>query len=492
MRVESTELMAKSRLITTNLIRSLDRSRQPVYLIGNNQCVEYANQACLQWLQLDTDEIKTARCVYTSQDLDDPIENKIRGLSPPPQEGDESHKPVGFSVFRETVPGDRQWRHATAHRLNDETGTTGILVICSTATFETRDEAIADQDIVHTWCVDPLALHEALANVRSGMNARYKLDAVIGLQSTTRSLHKKIDAAIGTTADVLIRGPSGSGREHLARTIDAQRRPDSDPPMPLHCAVADQQLIQQNIKELFSDRFGGRTPTTECLLLIDVDQLSAAAQSELWGFLRLPGFAFQTISTASTSLTELAREGKFHEELADYLATIEIELLPLCQRPGDIPLLAQACLEEVNKTRTRPLSGFSAATMQLLQQFDWPENIDQLHRDVRAAAEVATGAKIVLEDLPAETRQASLAMEIGRADEVVIKLDSYLQMIECELIARAMQHAKGNKSKAAKLLGISRPKLLRRLQLLNVPVDSAGQMQTEQIDSSAFEEAGDE
>ena len=83
-------------------------------------------------------------------------------------------------------------------------------------------------------------------------------------------------------------------------------------------------------------------------------------------------------------------------------------------------------------------------------------------------------------------------MEIGRADEVVIKLDSYLQMIECELIARAMQHAKGNKSKAAKLLGISRPKLLRRLQLLNVPVDSAGQMQTEQIDSSAFEEAGDE
>lgn len=492
--------MAKSRLITTNLIRSLDRSSQPVYLIGNDQGVEYANQACLKWLRLDPDQIKSVRCVYTSQELDGPIENRIRGLTPPPvddpprpSEGEtESSRPTNFSAFCDSAEGVRQWRNATAHRLNDETATADVLVVCSTEVFESLDDANANQDLVHAWCVDPAVVHEALAHIRGRMNDRYPLDSVLGLPSINRSLRKKIDAAIGTVADVLIHGPAGSGREQLARVIDTHRRPDAIPPIPLHCAVADQQLIQQNIKELFTDPASDHSSNRECLLLIEVDRLSPVAQAELWGFLRLPGFTFQTMSTASSSLIDLARQEKFHRELAAFLTTIEIELLPLCERPGDIPLLAQACVENINLTQKKQLAGFSPAAMQLLQQYDWPENIDQLHRDVRSAAEIATGAKIVLEDLPASLRQASQAMEIGRAEETVIKLDEYLQTIESELIARAMQQAKGNKSKAAKLLGISRPKLIRRLQILTVPNGIKDSTATDQVDSSAFEEADDE
>ncbi len=448
-------------------------------------------------MQLSGEDIKSARCLYTSQELEDPIENKIRGLSPPPVEEppspDEaehaSDLPTKFCVCCESTGGVWQWRHATAHRLSEETGSADTLVVCSTIQFDSRDAAISEQSIVHRWSVDPTALHEALARIRQRMNAKYNLDSLLGLPSTTRSLRKKVEVAVGTAADILIHGPAGSGREQLARCIDSRRRPDGVPPIPLHCAVADQQLIQQNIKELFTARSGGRASKMECLLLIEVDRLSEVAQAELWGFLRLPGFAFQTISTASTALTELARQGKFHHQLGAYLATIEIELLPLRERAGDIPLLAQACLEEANRTRKKPLAGFSPSAMQLLQQFEWPENIDQLQRDVRVAAEVATGAKIVLEDLPTWLRQASLAMEIGRVQETEIKLDEYLQTIECELIARAMQQSKGNKSKAAKLLGISRPKLIRRLQILNVPGVIQGATTPEQIDSSAFEEA---
>lgn len=481
--------MAKSRLITTNLVRAFDRIGQPVYLINEENQLVYLNQACLEWLQLDLEEVKSAKCVYTSERLEDPIENRLRGLTPPPLNLTAPvENPIQLGVFCETKNGKQLWRNATSHPLFAEGILEGQLVICSESTFPSPEQI--DVSKVVAWQTDPQTLHESLASIRSQINQRYQLPALLGLPSMTRPIRKRIDVAIQSKAECIIFGPSGSGREHLARSLDRERRPEGSPAILLHCAVADQQLVQRNIKELLgSSKSDNDKP--ECLLLLDVDQLSPAAQAELWGFVQLPGFSFQTIATATESIAKLASNGKFQSELAAHLSTVEIELLPLHQRADDIPLIAQSCLEHLNKDRERPLIGFSTAAMKLLQQFNWPDNIDQLIRDIRSAAKRSTGNKVVLEDLPVELRQARLAQEIGTAADFTINLENYLQRIECELILRAMQHAKGNKSKAAKLLNISRPKLLRRLQLLDVANESESGNDG-QVDSSAFEEADDE
>jgi DNA-binding NtrC family response regulator len=162
----------------------------------------------------------------------------------------------------------------------------------------------------------------------------------------------------------------------------------------------------------------------------------------------------------------------------------------LSKRVEDIPLLSQALLERDNNRRKKQLSGFANETLQLFIEFNWPENIDQLNRTIQLAALNADSALIQPDNLPDQFHQSLRAMRIGTAKETKINLDQFLREIEKELISRAMREAKGNKAKAASLLGISRPKLLRRLQNFEIPFEHVepGTNQADEIDSSAFEE----
>jgi len=279
--------------------------------------------------------------------------------------------------------------------------------------------------------------------------------------------------------DLLIHGPRGTGKEHLARTIHAARdHAEGAELLPVHCSIADQQLIQQNIKDFVAGQASsqsvsdpkatGNSSTQNCLLLLDVDRLGEAAQTELLGFMQLPDFPVGTIATASQCLIQLAEQGRYSQKLAFHLATMSIQLAPLCDRQADVPLLAQALLERDNFRRDRQLSGFSKNAIELLSEFNWPENIDQLNLTIQSAAEQTTNSQIDVEDLPDQFTGALSAMRIGTAAETSIKLDSYLAGIEKQLVDRALKQAKGNKTKAAKLLGISRPKLLRRVQFFEL------------------------
>ena len=167
-----------------------------------------------------------------------------------------------------------------------------------------------------------------------------------------------------------------------------------------------------------------------------------------------------------------------------------INMVPLIERIEDIPLLSQALLERDNNHRKKQLSGFADETLQLFLEFNWPENIDQLNRTIQLAGLNADSTLIQPKDLPDEFQQSLKAMRIGTSKETKINLDEFLRGVEEELIARAMRESKGNKAKAASLLGISRPKLLRRLQNFATPLQRPDQQAspTDEIDSSAFEE----
>ena len=169
------------------------------------------------------------------------------------------------------------------------------------------------------------------------------------------------------------------------------------------------------------------------------------------------------------------------------ISTLQIELVSLAQRKEDLPLLAQQILESHNHNQTKQLSRFSEQAMEAICECDWPNNFDQLSATIQAATESASGSIIELSDFPDAFHQRINAQQSVKKPDESIDLDAYLLDIEKRLVERALDRSKGNKTAAASLLGISRAKLLRRLQQFNL-TDAASD-DDQLLDESVFEEA---
>jgi DNA-binding NtrC family response regulator len=125
----------------------------------------------------------------------------------------------------------------------------------------------------------------------------------------------------------------------------------------------------------------------------------------------------------------------------------------------------------------------------LLTEYLWPGNLDQLSELIRQAATEAKTSLLVPADLPKKFHDSLSAQRIGQPAETMVHLDSYLESVERELITRAIQQSKGNKTKAAKLLSINRAKLLRRLNYFQLEIEIGVEAEeTDVIEPSAFEE----
>jgi DNA-binding NtrC family response regulator len=149
--------------------------------------------------------------------------------------------------------------------------------------------------------------------------------------------------------------------------------------------------------------------------------------------------------------------------LASLLSTIVIELPPLAERRADLPLLAQLFLEEANSRGMKQVAGFSSEALDRLDGYFWPGNCDELAQMVAEAHAHAEGPHIEIGDLPERIHLAAYAAAHPARIEESIVLDDFLRRIERELVSRALAQAKGNKTKAARLLGMTRPRLYRRL-----------------------------
>jgi DNA-binding NtrC family response regulator len=209
-------------------------------------------------------------------------------------------------------------------------------------------------------------------------------------------------------------------------------------------------------------------------LLLDVHRLSPTAQQELAAFLQLPKIELKTLATSRVNLERLVTKGRFRADLASRLSTLVIRLPPLTARRADIPLLAQHFLELRNAQSSVQLSGFQTAALELLLSLPWKKNLDQLAAAVDEACSRAAGPRVAVTDFPDWVHLAKDDASRAPRDEEPIQLDALLAEIEKELLLRAMRRARGNKSRAASLLGLSRQRLIRRLVQLGLapkPVD---------------------
>ena len=204
--------------------------------------------------------------------------------------------------------------------------------------------------------------------------------------------------------------------------------------------------------------------TLASLLILDADQLDASAQAELWSILQTPDSRLRILATAERDLIRCVQTDSFHPGLAHLLTTQTIKTTPLLQHLSDLPLLIQYEIERCNVDRQIQLSGLSAAAMQMMAEHQWRGDLAELTSVIAAASSNCQGNEIGVEDLPEKFRFAIAALKSPPNEIIEINLESYLATIERQLVDRALQMAKGNKTKAAKLLGVSRAKLLRRIQ----------------------------
>ncbi len=463
-------------------MKSLDAASAPVYLLDAARRIVYANAAFGQWVGRLPEELAGVRCDYhAAADVSGAIE-LAAGLCPPP-DAFTGERAMG-AVAALSSPGPAEIRQAQFVCLPDGDKASLLVVVGPPVANDARKP----KDVAE---LPPERLHSLLLQLRGQSGKRYHLGQFIGQSAAMRRVREQVRVASASGARTLIVGPAGCGREHVARTIHVARGIGAVGPLvPIACAVIDAEELQATLTSLLRHQADSPADKPPVALLLEVDRLHRDAQHELAGFLELPKVELRTLATSRASLTRLAAKGRFHADLALALSTVTIQLPPLRSRTVDIPLLAQFFLEEHNAAGNRQLSGFAPAAMDELLQYTWPENVAELSTMVREACLRATGQLVQPADLPDRLHLAANADAHPRQPKESIDLDAFLAEIERELIERALRASRNNKTKAAELLGVNRPRLLRRLVQLGLATPAAAE--TPADEAVVFEPVPDE
>ena len=462
--------MPRKRVHTAGLARLLNAAQQPVYALDEELTIVFLNRAACDWLDAG-ESLLGRRCAYHSSPAVVGLDAVAAGLCPPPRVL--SGQSVTATVCRTAEDGRLVERRASFLPI----GVPGESPLGVLAILDTADQPPSQVDADPSSAGEASganALHEHIRRFRQEAAARYRADRLIGQGPVMRLARRQVELAAASRCSVLLVGPPSSGRQHLAAAIHYGANPPSSDSLaaatltPLDCPLLGVDLLETLAAAVAQKNLLDEQAAPGTLLLCRVDELSVDLQVELAGFVARRRPSWRLMATAAEPLTELARRGKFRGDLAAALSTIVIETPSLVQRRDDLPLLAQLFLEEVNAAGRRQIGGFTPAALDLLDGYDWPENLDELAQTVAKAYQQAAGPEIDVADLPERLRLAGRAAAQPRRPEETIILDEYLGRVERELIRRALARTKGNKARAARLLGTTRPRLYRRMVQLGL------------------------
>ncbi|HVC93844.1 MAG TPA: sigma 54-interacting transcriptional regulator [Pirellulales bacterium] len=441
--------MPSPRASVNELAKLLDSLTEPVYVLDDERRIVYCNRACREWTGCAAEELLGRECRYHSSPEATGAVAVAAALCPPPEV---FH---GRRITANVVlpSGD----HASAERRvdfvplgADQGSAVGAMafVLPASAVKTAHDDAPAAE------------LHTRIQRFRRQFALLFHVDRLLGESPAMRRVRAQVQAASVGAASVLVVGPRGGGRQHVARAVHyASGAAACGPFVPLACALLDVELLGATVRALLKPKMPA-PPRPASLLLDDADELPPAAQVELARLLAPADLPFRIIATARGPL---AARDDFRHDLACRLSTIVIDLPPLNTRPADLPLVAQGFLEQANALGTKQVSGFSSVALDRLAAYEWPGDVDELEAVVRESHARAETPEIRPRDLPPRLELAADAAAYPRKPEETIVLDQFLASVEQELIKRAFERSKRNKAKAARLLGMTRTRVHRRL-----------------------------
>ena len=300
---------------------------------------------------------------------------------------------------------------------------------------------------------------------------------IIGKSGKISELMNTVAQVAPTKATVLITGESGTGKELVADAVQALSTRSSKPFIKVHCASLSQSLLED---ELFGHEKGAFTGAVAqkkgrfeladggTLFLDEIGEIDQATQVKLLRVLQEKQFErvggektltvdVRVICATNRDLYKEMQEGRFREDLYYRLNVVHIEVPPLRERKEDIDLLCASFLSTFNSEDGRKVEGFTPQARKALFAYSWPGNVRELRNTIEAAVVLCKGRMIDIDDLPPQIR------ETGGGSTVTFTLPVTMEDAEMRLILETISYAKGNKTKAADLLGIGRKTLHRKL-----------------------------
>lgn len=285
---------------------------------------------------------------------------------------------------------------------------------------------------------------------------------LIGESPAVRRLLKTAKVVAATDVNVLLVGESGSGKEVLARSLHRWSPRVTGGFVSLHCTGLDQTPDVPSICErgrghgtLFLDEVAELTPRGQSSLLRCLEELEQTPRGSC-PLLRV-------IAATAQDLGALVEEGLFRRDLYHRLCVVPLELPPLRERLSDIPLLIEHFLAAAASEHGLAIPQVRANAMRLLKRYEWPGNLRELRNLCERLVILLPGAAVTPRNLPAEIRTAEAPEPNGfgfRLPPTGVDLSE----LEGEAIRQALDLAQGNKSRAARLLGLSRDTFLYRLR----------------------------
>jgi two-component system, NtrC family, response regulator AtoC len=327
------------------------------------------------------------------------------------------------------------------------------------------------------------SLEQENVALRQQLDSKFGLENFIGESDAMRSVLDKVrQVAPARAATVLILGESGTGKELVAKAIHQLSPRAKQPMVTVHCAALSPTLLES---ELFGHERGAFTGAHErrigrfeeanggSLFLDEIGEIDASTQVKLLRFLGERTFErvgsnkpvssdVRIITATNKNLAEMVRTGAFREDLFFRLKVVEIKLPPLRERRSDVPLLAGAFLREFARENQKVVKSITPEAMALLKEYSWPGNVRELRAAIEGAVVMCRGDRVMPEDVQDYVRAAAPGPHgVGSGGGLVS--GSAIKGAERELIIQALKEAEGNRTLAAKRIGMSRRTLHRKI-----------------------------
>jgi DNA-binding NtrC family response regulator len=350
--------------------------------------------------------------------------------------------------------------------------------------FLTKPVNIERLDVLIRRALKAKSLEIEVQQLHERLDDKFDIKAIVGESPLLKDIIERVKKVAQSKATILIEGESGTGKELIAQAIHQSSPRSRGPFIAVHCASLSENLLES---ELFGHEKGSFTGATErrigrfesadggTLFLDEIGEISGSIQVKLLRFLetkaidRVGGaktieLDVRLVTATNRNLEQLVREGKFREDLYFRLDVVRFVMPPLRKRAEDIPALIAHFIKVYSDENGVPPLEVEAGAMKTLQAYFWPGNIRELRNFCENAVVLQKGGKLSEFDLDPRFRgaPASMAGPSGAGDAAGAQTLS-VEQNEKRILKEALIKSRGNRTKAAELMGISRRTLHRKL-----------------------------